>query len=95
MFGCWLSFSEKSKLQWWYIPLGIGLGMASNFLWFFCMKNLEDKYKAYILALIWEALVVAVYYGMPPLLFGVKIDRWTLFSMVLILTGIILLKCKN
>lgn len=93
--GCYLTYSDQLKEKWWYMPLGLLLGLTTNFIWFYAVKWIGDKDKIYVFTLFWESFMVMVYYGLPILFFGVKIDRWTAAGLGCIILGMVLLKLKH
>jgi len=92
--GCWASYNEEAKQAWWYMPLGFLLGLIGSGSWFYVCKLLSDKEKIFVFNLMWDAVMVAVYYGLPLLLFGVKLDRMSFIGATLILVGIFILKAR-
>jgi uncharacterized membrane protein len=92
--GCWLTYSEESKKAWWYLPFGIFLGALINVIWFIAAK-MHTSHHMYRFTLIWDAMLMSIYYMMPLIFFGVKMDRWTLLGLSLIVTGAVIIKVKH
>lgn len=92
--GCWLSYDEEIKKSIWYFPLGIGLGIITSFFWYYICIIITEKNRLYVYSLIWEVVMVLIYYGMPILFFNVKLEKTTLLGAFLIISGIFVLKTK-
>ncbi len=93
--GCWLTYANDLKKFWWYIPLGVFFGCLINVVWFVAAKAFPDKHRMYIFSLLWDAGLMLIYYGLPLLLFGVKVNRWTVGGMMLIVVGAAIIKLKS
>jgi uncharacterized membrane protein len=92
-FGCWLTYCESWKEKWWYIPLGVMLGMVANAVWFLAVKMVADRDKVFVMGLIWDLAVVFIYTLTPILLFGVSWNRWTVLGLILMVAGVMIVKC--
>lgn len=92
--GCWVTYSDDAKQRWWYLPLGVSLGALVNLIWFYVCRVLPENNKIYVFNLMWDAVMVAVYYGLPLLFFGVKLDRVTMVGATLMLVGIFVMKLR-
>ena len=93
--SCWLTFASSLKDRWWYIPLGMLLGIVLNGVWFWAAKTFGDKNKMYAFSLTWDALMMMIFYTLPLLLFGAKLDRTGWFALGLIVIGAIILKLNQ
>lgn len=91
----YLTYTEEARKQWWFIPFAVGLGVITSIMWFSIVKWMDDKQRIYVYSLFWDTAIIAVYYLMPPLLFGVKMDRWALLGLALIVGGVVLIKTRN
>ena len=92
---CYLTFNERYHERWWFIPIGLLFGMSSNGLWFLAAKTIGNKDNLYVFTLFWDGLVVAIYFLMPVLLFGVKLDKIGVLGLGLIVLGTVLIKWKS
>lgn len=92
---CYLTFDEKVREQWWYFPLGILLGIVCNFLWFWAAKYIGDKEKIYVFSLCWDTTMTLVYYALPIFLFGVRLDRWSVLGVLLMVSGLAIIKMRS
>ena len=93
-FCCWLTYSEESQKQWWYLPVGTFFGAIITFIWYFAAKQFGDKDRMYTFNLMWDSIMLLIYYSLPLLFFGAKLDRWGCVALTLIVLGIIVLKLK-
>lgn len=89
---CYFTFDDRTRAKWWYVPSGVFLGIVCNTIWLFMTRSLDDKEKIYFYALFWDAMIVVVFYGMPILLFGVKLNKWGLLGLALMITGLTIMK---
>ena len=102
VFGCYLTYADM-KDKWYYIPVGVLLGAIICLVWFGSCKWIADnetdpvkvKEKLLVLNLIWDTIQVAVYYGIPILFFGVRMDKIGYIGAGLILAGIVILKIRS
>lgn len=93
--GCWLTYNNDLKPYWWYIPLGVALGGVINAIWFWAAKTFTDKDKMYVFGLTWDGMLMGIYYLMPLILFGTKLDRWGWLGLILIVAGAMILKVRS
>lgn len=91
--SCWLTYSDY-KNEWWYIPIGVFLGVITGIVWYTAVKVFDDKQRMYVFNLLWDAMMMAIYYIMPLLLFDVKLTKWMVAGMTLIVAGAIVIKIK-
>jgi uncharacterized membrane protein len=84
--GCWLTFSEKSE-HWWFLPFGTFLGGLHASVWYISVRLFGDKDRIYIFNILWDASVMATYYGMPIFTGQIKLDRQTAIGLGLIVAG--------
>lgn len=94
MIGCFITYNDFTRNQWWFVPLGVLLGLIGSFVWYYTCKVVEDKERILVLSLVWDSILIAVYYGMPILFFNVKLDKISTIGAIFILVGIIILKFK-
>lgn len=93
--GAYMTYTEEARKQWWFIPFAVGLGAVVSTLWFLMVRWLDDKQRIYVYSLFWDAIMIAVYYFLPPLIFGVKLDKWSLVGLALIVGGVALIKVRS
>jgi hypothetical protein len=58
-------------------------------------RYLDNKQKIYIFSLLWDTVMVLVWYFIPILFFGVKIDRWILLGVLLMVLGLSIIKVRS
>lgn len=92
--SCFISYSDHLKQSAWYFPIAIILGAMGSTLWFYGCKLLNSKEDIFVFGLMWDVVLVGVFYGIPILAFGVRLDKWTSISAALILLGILSLKLR-
>jgi drug/metabolite transporter (DMT)-like permease len=91
---CSISFNKNIHDRWWYFPLGLCLGISSNALWLFSAKLLGEKNEIYIFSLLWDCVMVGVYFLVPVFVFGIKLDRIGIIGLILVLVGTLLIKIR-
>jgi hypothetical protein len=90
--GICLSYSHFKDTKW-YFPVGIGLGMITNYLWFSIAKDLKtDKDQLLLYGIYWDSMIISLYVLMPVLIFGARASGWALLGLVLMGLGGILTK---
>lgn len=87
-----LSYNETVKASWYYFPVGILIGMITNFLWFWIAKQISDKSIIIKYGFYWDTMIVLTYALIPMLFFGVRLSSMTEIGIALIAIGIILTK---
>lgn len=90
--GCWLTYADGARNYWWYVPLGVLIGAVVNLFWFLAVKWLDDKQRIFVFNLIWDSVLLLIYYILPLILFGVSIDKKMVLAMTLIISGMVVLK---
>lgn len=93
-FSAYITYTE-SRDKWWAIPVGTLLGAIVAILWFTMARYLEDKHRIYVYSLFWDTTMWVVYYTIPLLFFGVKLDRWLVVGLSLIITGMVVIKIRG
>lgn len=90
----YLSYSEEMRGKWWFVPVAVALGTVVSTIWFLTVRYLGDKQKIYVFSLFWDFVMMFVYYFLPVVWFGVKMDKWSLGGMVLMVTGLLIIKLR-
>jgi drug/metabolite transporter (DMT)-like permease len=90
----YLSYSINWHDRAWYMPVGVFLGTSTVVLWYVMVKHLADKDRIYFYSLVWDVILVFVYYLLPIFCFGVKLDRNGVIGICLMLAGLVLMKLK-
>ncbi len=91
----WLTYSEEMRNKWYFMPLAVVLGTVVSVIWFLMVKYLDDKQKIYVYSLCWDFMMMFVYYLYPVALLGVKLDKWSLVGLGMIVGGIAVIKLRS
>lgn len=91
---CTITFTKSVHDRWWYFPLGMLLGVSTNCIWLLSAKLLDTKEKIYTLSLFWDCAMVAVYFLVPVLFFGIRLDRIGVIGLVIAIVGALLVKSR-
>jgi uncharacterized membrane protein len=91
----YLTYKEEWRNEWWYIPVSCTFGTVLVFIWYYVVKYIGDRDRIYFYSLCWDAILIGVYYFLPILFFGVKLDRYGVVGLALMTAGLILLKVKH
>lgn len=68
------------------------IAIATSIAWLLTARYIGDKNRIYFYSLCWDTMLVLVFYLTPILLFGVKLDRWGVAGITLMIAGLCLLK---
>lgn len=91
----YLTYKEEWRNEWWYLPVSCSFGTILVFIWYLVIKYIGDKDRIYFYSICWDAILVGVYYLLPIALFGVKLDRYGIAGLSLMVAGLVLLKMKH
>lgn len=91
----YLTYKEEWRNESWYLPVCFFFGTVLVVIWYMVIKYIGDKDRIYFFSLCWDAVMVAVYYILPVLVFGVKLDRYGIGGLCLMIAGLALLKMKH
>jgi drug/metabolite transporter (DMT)-like permease len=94
-FSAWLTYKESNRNSSWFIPALLAIGTVVNLVWAGMARYLDNKQKIYIFSLLWDTVMVLVWYFIPILFFGVKIDRWILLGVLLMVLGLSIIKVRS
>lgn len=92
---CWLGYNDEFRKTAYFVPVATAIAALVNLLWFTVLRTLDDRQKIYVFSMCWDAVIVGVYYSIPVLFLGVKLDRYGLIGVFLILCGVCLLKLRH
>lgn len=93
--SAYLSYHEEWKTRNFYFPLGIFIGLCITTLWFWLVRYIDDKNKIYFYSLIWDTIMIGVFYITPIIIYGVSINKAGLFGLILIIAGLIIFKTSQ
>ena len=91
----YLTYKEEWREEPWYLPVCFFFGATLVVIWYLVIKYIGDKDRIYFYSLCWDAVMVGVYYFLPILVFGVKLDRYGILGLGLMTVGLVLLKIKH
>jgi hypothetical protein len=80
--------------KWWFVPLSVGIGTIVSTIWVLTIRYLGDKQKIYVFSLFWDFVMMFVYYLLPVVWFGVKLDKWSVGGIMLMVLGLVVLKMR-
>lgn len=90
----YISYHDGLRQKWYFVPTGVILGAIVSTIWLIAIRILDDKYKIYVYSLFWDFVMLSVYYFLPAVAFGIKLDKWSLFGLFLIACGIAIVKTR-
>ena len=91
----YITYQEEVRKQWWFIPFGVLLGTTLATMWFLTIRYIGDKQRIYVFSLFWDTIMWSIYYILPAVFFGVKLNSWTSFGLALIVAGLLVVKLKG
>lgn len=94
LFASWMTYSDSAKQAAWYIPVGIFVGAVLSCLWYLAARLITVKEKMVAYSMAWDSMMMTIYYLMPLIFFGARLNAWGYFAMFMILSGIVILKMK-
>ncbi len=92
--GAYLSYGDEFRQKWWFIPVCTVLGTISGTMWFIMVKLIDDKQRIYVYSLMWDMVMMSIYYLFPLLFLGVKLDKWSIFGLCLMICGLTIIKVR-
>lgn len=90
-----LTYKEEWRYEWWYLPISSFFGSVLVLIWYLVIRHIGDKDRIYFYSLCWDGVLVGVYYFLPILLFGVRLERMGIVGLALILVGLVMIKLSN
>ena len=90
--GAWLSYSDEARRAPGYVWQMVVLGAVCAGLFAAGAQRLDDKGKVYVFSLVYDLFVLAAYYVMPILVFGVRLSWPVVAGSILVLAGIVIIK---
>lgn len=90
--GAFTSYHSGIKTSQFYFPLGIGMALVSNFIWFSIAKQDHDSSSLMIKGLTWDAILVSTYLLVPVLFFGARFTTMQIIGIVLTVVGLFITK---
>ena len=94
--AAFVTFHEPVHKSRWFIPAYLTAGLACNIIWCVVTRYyLEGKDRIYSFSLMWDTVIVLVWYLIPLFAFGVKIDKWGVLGLALMILGLAIFKLRN
>jgi multidrug transporter EmrE-like cation transporter len=93
--SAYLSYNEEWRRTDWFWPVSVVLGLVISSVWFAMVKYLDDKQRIYVYSLCWDSLMCGTFYLVPLIFFGVKLDRWSVLGLILMIAGVMLIKVRS
>lgn len=94
-FSAYLSYNEEWKKHWSYYPTGIFFGILVSILWYYLAKHIPEKNRIYFYSLVWDTIMIFVFYFTPILFYGVTLNKANLIGLALIILGLMVFKLGN
>lgn len=88
------SYSDFDKTGWEFFAVNFGTSVFVSLIWYWVCRNL-DKEKLYVYSLTWDTMVTCLFYFAPILLCGMKIDRWGVVGMLMMIAGLAVIKFRT
>jgi len=88
-----LAFSESfDKSSTSFFVISMVVGFFYSLLWYFSTIIITTKEKFFTFTLAWDFVYMAVFYFTPVLLFGVKMDRFSVTGLICMVIGLVIMK---
>lgn len=88
------SYNVADKTGWNFFAVNFGASVFVSLIWYWICRNL-DKDKLYIYSLTWDTMVTCLFYFAPILFCGMKIDRWGICGMLMMIAGLVIIKIRT
>ena len=94
---CHLSYSEEWRRgpRWLYYGVGIAICILATGIWYAVIRHIDNRERIYVYNLLWDAIACVSFYFAPILFLGVKLDRWSMFGLLLIVAGLTIIKMRT
>jgi len=87
-----ITYAEDWRKSVWYYPFSITIAVITAIIWCSMIRFIDEKKAIYIYSLGWDTVVCFVFYFIPLLFFGVKLDKISALGLVMMLGGLVLIK---
>lgn len=91
-FSAFICYNNEVRNSKYFIFLGLILGNLTSFLWFYLAKMLQEKEKIYFASVIWDVLLFLVFILIPIFFFEVKLNKYCILGLTMIVLGLLLFK---
>lgn len=92
MFAAYASNMNTWKHTWWFIPMGVFIGMVSNALWFTIAKHTKEHSQILLLGSYWDVMILACFLTIPFVFFEVNISLKEFIGIMIIFIGVVVTK---
>ena len=91
--SCVLGYSDAFRGSQFYYPICFTIGTVLNAVWYWVVQYIgSDKHRLYVYSVIWDAVIVAVFYLIPLFFCDVHLSKWGILGLALIIGGLALIK---
>lgn len=90
--GGFLSYRDDLKGAWWYPHAFAILSISSGYLWGLAARRMSAQ-DTYALSLAWDVVMMFSYYVLPLVAYGIRLNEGTALGLLMIVTGVIFVKC--
>ena len=93
---CYIIYSKQIDDKIWYMPLALFVAFLNNIIWFYSFKIIEGRKDAYIFSALQSVVLTTIYFLLPIVLFDLKLNKFEILGIMLIIAGISFIKfCQN
>ncbi len=91
----YITYSEDWRKSIWYYPFSITIAVIAAIIWCSMIRLIDEKKGIYIYSLVWDTIVCCVFYFIPLLFFGVKLDKISALGLAMMIGGLVLIKMNS
>ncbi len=92
---CSMSYNDAFRQSNYYLPSTILIGLLCSIIWNCMVKYLNDKNKIYFYSLVWDVCSIFIYYAFPLIFLNVKIHKFGIVGVALIIIGLVIVKMNT
>lgn len=89
--GAWGTFTNRVRESGTYLPLMVAVSVGTGFLFAAGCRLLGDKARIFVFSLQYDVAMIAAYYILPLLFWGVRLHPATAAGAVLIIAGLLVI----
>lgn len=89
---CSMSYNEPFRRSDYFLPTTIAIGLLCSLIWNSMVKYIDDKSRIYYYSLVWDISTIFVYYLFPLFFLNVKLEKYGIIGIVMIIAGLITVK---
>lgn len=91
----YVSFDDRPKGDWIFAATVMALSTIMSVCWYVLVYITDDKRDLYIYGLSWDLIMTAIFYLTPVLIANLSINRWSIVGLVMMFTGLMVLKFSS